>query len=140
MVNKVRRLLIQIGKSLPFLLCFLVFVSYAENLFALATNDFLYYDGYFIVNTPISFAIGLKFEYDWLMVVVSMILSIAIETCKWNKFALCYLAANLLLKSYIADVELEKDTICVICVFNVLLSLFFVYKGLKRIHYVRNRR
>lgn len=130
MVNKVRRLLIQIGKSLPFLLCFIVFISYAENLFALATNDFLYYDGYYIVNTPISFAIGLKFEYDWLMVVVAMILSIAIETCKWNKFALCYLAANVLQKSYIASVELEWATICTICVINMLICLYLIYKGI----------
>ena len=131
MVNKARRLLIQIGKSLPFLLCLLVFISYAENLFALATNDFLYYDGYYIVNTPISFAIGLKFEYDLLAVFVALILSVAIETCKWNKFAIYYLTANLLLKSYVADVELEKMTIMFICIINGLLSSFLVYKGIK---------
>lgn len=130
MVNKVRRLLIQIGKSLPFLLCFIVFISYAENLFALATNDFLYYDGYYIVNTPISFAIGIKFEYDWLIVCVTMILSIAIETCKWNKFALLYLAANVLQKSYIASVELEWGTICAICMVNMLVCSFLIYKGI----------
>lgn len=130
MVNKVRRLLIQIGKSLPFLLCFLVFVSYAENLFALATNDFLYYDGYYIVNTPISFAIGLKFEYDWLMVVFAMILSIAIETCKWNKFALCYLTTNLFQKSYLANIELDALVIYIICIANILVCALFIYKGI----------
>lgn len=130
MVNKVRRLLIQIGKSLPFLLCFLVFVSYAENLFALATNDFLYYDGYYIVNTPISFAIGLKFEYDWLMVVVAMILSIATETCKWNKFALCYLTTNLFQKSYLANIELDALVIYIICIANILVCALFIYKGI----------
>ena len=131
MVNKVRRLLIQIGKSLPFLSCFLVFVSYAENLFALATNDFLYYDWYYIVNTPISFAIGLKFEYDLLMVVVAMILSIAIETCKWNKFALCYLTTNLFQKSYLANIELDALVIYIICLVNILVAGYLTYKGIK---------
>jgi hypothetical protein len=131
MVSKVRRLLIHIGKSLPFLLCFIVLISYAENVFALATNDFLYYDGYYIVNTPVSFAIGLKFEYDLLMVVVAMILSIAIETCKWNKFALCYLATNLFQKSYLANIELDALVIYIICIANILVCDLFIYKGIK---------
>lgn len=33
--------LINIGKLLPFLICCVVFVSFAENVFALATSDFV---------------------------------------------------------------------------------------------------
>lgn len=125
-----RRLLIRIGKSLPFILCAIILVSCVEMLFAAATSDFIYYDGYFIVNTPISFAIGLKFEYDLLVCFLVLITSIAIRACKWNLYATLYLFFHLAEKSHF-DYELDIDDIYVIAITNMAVAAFFTYKGFK---------
>lgn len=130
MTNRFRRLLIQVGKVLPFAVCFLVVINFTETVFALATNDFLMYDGIVIPNTRISFFIGRYFEYDLLVCVISLITSIAIQACKWNLWATFYLFFHLLEKFYF-DFELEPTTIYIICLANLIVSGYFTYKGIK---------
>ena len=130
MINRFRRLLIQVGKVLPFAVCFLVVINCVETVFALATNDFLMYDGIVIPNTRISFFIGHYFEYNLQMLVVLCIVSIAIETCIYNKLACLYLGINLLEKSYF-DFELEPTTIYIICLANILVAGYLTVKGLR---------
>lgn len=128
MINQFRRLLIQIGKVLPFVVCALVAINYSETAFALATSDFLMYDGIVIPNTRISFFIGHYFEYNTQMLVVLVILSIAISTCVYNKLACAYLGINLAEKSYF-DFELEITTIYIICLANIIVAAYLTYKG-----------
>ena len=130
MINRFRRLLIQVGKVLPFVVCFLIAINYTETAFALATKDFLMYDGIVIPNTRISFFIGHYFEYNIQMLVVLVILSISIQTCVYNKLSCLYLGINLLEKSYF-DFELEPTTIYIICALNIVASSYLTYKGLK---------
>jgi len=130
MINRFRRLLIQVGKVLPFAVCFLVVINYTETAFALATNDFLMYDGIVIPNTRISFFIGHYFEYNLQMLVVLCIISIAIETCYWNKLACFYLGINLAEKSYF-DFEIEPTTIYLICLANIIVAGYLTYRGLR---------
>lgn len=129
MANKARKLLINLGKSLPFALCFVLLISYTESVFSLITANYVEYGGVTILYTPISFYIAEWFEYDLLTVTVIFITSIAIEACKWNLFASVYLAINLAQKSYIST-ELEPWTICTVAITNALISAFFVYKGI----------
>lgn len=131
MINKFRRLLIRVGKILPFIVCLLILLQYAETAFSLLLSDFLVYDDMVIPNTPISFFIGQYFEYNLQMLVVLCIISIAIETCIYNKLACLYLGVNLYEKSYFANVELYTETIYIIAVANIIVSGFFVYKGAK---------
>lgn len=131
MINEFRKLLIRIGKILPFVICFLVCLNYAETAFALTTNNYLDWNGVVIPNTPISFLIGQYFEYNLQMLVVLCIISIAIETCIYNKLACVYLCVNLYEKSYFANVELYTETIYIIAFANIIVSGFFVYKGAK---------
>ena len=130
MINRFRRLLIQVGKVLPFVVCFLVVINFTETIFALATNDFLTYDGIVIPNTRISFFIGHYFEYNLQMLVVLCIISIAIETCIFNKLACAYLGINLAEKSYF-DFELEPTTIYIICLANIIVAGYLTFKGIK---------
>lgn len=130
MINQARRLLINIGKMLPFVVCFLVLLNYAESLYAMMTEDYLNYDGCIILNTPIAFYIGSHFEYNIQMLVVLCVISVAIETCIYNKLACLYLGVNLFEKSYF-DFELEPYQIYVIIAVNLIASGFFVYKGVK---------
>lgn len=128
--NNARRILIRVGKSLPFVLCFVVLVAYTENAFSLATSDFLTYNGYVTLNTPISFFIANNFaEYDFVMCVIVLITSIAIEACKWNLRATYFLFANLFEKSYF-DSELEPTTIYIICLANIIVAGYLTWKGI----------
>lgn len=131
MINKFRRLLIRVGKILPFIVCLLILLQYTETTFALLLSDFLIYDDMVIPNTPISFFIGQYFEYNLQMLMVLCIISIAVETCLANKACCVYLGVNLCEKSYFASVELYTEYMYAICVANIIVSAYFVYKGIK---------
>ena len=130
MITTFRRLLIQFGKILPFVLCGVILVSCLEIAFALATSDYLYYDGVVILNTPISFFIGQYFEYDLLVCIITLIISIAIEACKWNIWATFYAFFHIAEKSYF-DFELEPTAIYIIYLANILVAGYLTIKGIK---------
>ena len=131
LIYKSRVALINIGKVLPFIVCAIVFVGYAETTFSLVTNDYIVWDGNIIPNTPITRFIGLYFEYDIIMLVILLTISVAIETCYWNKLAIVYLCFQLYEKNYFQSMELYTETIYIIAVANIIVSWFFVYKGAK---------
>lgn len=130
MINEFRKLLIRIGKILPFVVCFLVCIHYTETAFALATSDFVVYDGVVIPNTRLSFFVGHYFEYNIQTLAVLIVLSVSIRTCIYNKLACAYLCVNLLEKWYF-DFEMYPEQIICICVFNIVTSMFLVFKGVK---------
>ena len=132
MINKFRRLLIRIGKVVPFVLCLLVCSNYTETLLALLTNDYIEWSGVIILNTRLSFLIGYYFEYNVQMLVVLCVLSIAIQTCIYNKLACVYLGVNLIEKSYF-NFELEPTYIYIICITNIIVSSYLIYKGIRRL-------
>lgn len=128
---RMRVALINTGKMLPFLICVVVFVSYAESTFALATNDFLDTDDAIILNKPLSWLIADYFRYNIVTIVVLTILSYAINACKWNKLALLYLAIQLYEKEYFLTIELDAFVIYIICVVNMIVCSLLIYKGIK---------
>jgi len=131
-INNTRRTLIQIGKVLPFVVCGIVLISYAEDIYALFCNNYIeYYDGVYL-NKPISWFVGNYFTYDIIMLFVLVVLSIAISTCVYNKLACAYLGFNLLEKSYL-DFELEPTTIYIICIINIAISGYLTLQGIKRL-------
>lgn len=129
MIHKARIWLIRLGKVLPFVICFIVMLSYSETAFNLATNDLFCWCGIVIPSKPISWFIGHYFEYNLQMLFVLVILSIAISTCVYNKLACAYLGINLAEKSYF-DFELEITTIYIICLANIIVAGYLTYKGL----------
>lgn len=129
-IYKTRVALIRIGKVMPFVVCALLFISYSESFVALETNNYLIWSNYTILNTPISSFIGDYVEYNLPMLLLLIVISIAIETCYWNKLACLYLAFNLAEKSYL-DIELERAQIYAICIVNIIISGFLTYKGIK---------
>ena len=131
MTNRFRRLLIRIGKVLPFLLCFLVLVNYSETLISLATSDYLEYDGIAIPNTPISFFVGKYFEYDLSMLSVLFIISISVETCIWNKAACLYLGANLYEKSFFEKNVYDNEVYYAVCAINIILASYLTLNGIR---------
>lgn len=130
MVNKIRRLLINLGKVLPFILCFVLLIGYSESIISLTFDNYLNYENYLTLNTPLSFWIALKFQYDYLTLFIITIISFAIETCKWNKLAILYLLMQLWEKDYFFTIELYKEYIYLICMINIIVCTFFVFKGI----------
>jgi len=130
MTTTFRRLLIQLGKTLPFVLCAVILVSYIETVFNLTTSHFLNLDGVIILNTPISFIVGQIFEYDLLVCCIMLTMSIAIEACKWNLWATFYTFVHIAEKYYF-DFELEPTTIYIICLANIIVAGYLTYKGIK---------
>ncbi len=127
--NNARRLLIRLGKIQPFVICFIVCVAYLETAYSLYFERYLYFNDCTIINTPINFYIANIMEYDWLVVIVSLIISLAIEVCKWNLYATAFLFAHLFEKSYL-DFELEPTTIYVICLANIIVAGYLTWKGI----------
>lgn len=128
-LNKIRALLINIGKVLPFILCAIIFISYTETLLSLATNDFVVCGDSLIPNKHLSWLLGVYFEYNLQLLFVVTILTFAIKTCIHNKLALGYMYINLAEKSYF-DFELDIWQIYVISILNLIISAYFTYKGI----------
>ena len=130
MIHKARIWLIRLGKVLPFIVCCVVMLSYFETIFNLATNTLSCWGGVVIPNKTFSWLIAQYFEYNVQMLIVLCVISIAIETCIYNKLACGYLGINLAEKSYF-DFELEPTTIYVICLANILVAGYITFKGIK---------
>lgn len=131
LIHKTRIFLIRFGKIIPFVLCFIVFISYLENLVALSTEDYLMYNGFYVLNKPISYLIGSYFEYNALFLSFLIVVSFAIETCIYNKLAIFYLAINLYEKSYFTNHVYENNIYYIVAIINALICVFFGYKGIK---------
>ena len=129
-----RRWLIYLGKIAPFLICALLFVSYTESVVALALCDYVYVDDVCYLSKPISYYIGSVFRYDIPILVCTLIISLSIEACKWNKLAILYLALHLLFKRWVEIVELEPHIIYILCFANIIICSYLIYKGLKTIN------
>ena len=133
-IHSFRVLLIRLGKISPFLITFLVFISYVESLLALMTNSLAEYNGEVVLYKPLSWAIASYLEYDMYVVAFLTILAIAIETCIWNKLALLYLFVQLIEKGLLAHVMLDLWAYYIIVITNALISLVLTLKGIRNVN------
>ena len=131
LVYKSRIGLIRFAKVFPFVLCFIVLVSLSETLFALALSDFVVFDGGIIPNTPFSWFVAEKYEIGIYSVLLATFLSIAFETCIWNKTSEVYLLVYLKQQVYFPTIELYPEYIYAICLANIVLAGYLTYKGIK---------
>ena len=130
-VHRSRVLLINIGKMLPFAVCLIVLISYIETLISLSSSNFVLLNGSYIPSKPISWFIGQYFEYNVITLIILLTISVAVETCVWNKLAIVYLAIQLAEKEYFITVELYPEYVYAIVIANIIISGFFVWKGIK---------
>lgn len=130
LVYKSRIGLIRFAKVFPFLLCFIVLISLSETLFALLISDFVILDGSLTPNTPLAWFIADKYKFEIYSVLAAIFLSIAFETCVWNKASEIYLLVLLKQQTYFPTIELYIEYIYAICIANILICAFFCYKGI----------
>ena len=129
-ITKTRVVLIQIGKIAPFVVCFVVFISYAEDVYSLMFDRYVEFSDGVYLRKDLSWFIGDYFKYDLATLSFLVVLSCAIETCLYNKLTCLYLGINLLEKSYF-DFELEPTTIYIICLANIIVAGYLTYKGIR---------
>ena len=130
LVYKSRVGLIRFAKVFPFLLCLIVIVSLSETLFALVLNDFVVFDGSVTPNTPFAWFIGEKFEIGIYSVLLAILLSIAFETCIWNKLSDIYLLTYIKQQTYFPTIEIEPMVIYIICLANIIVAGYLTFKGI----------
>ena len=129
-ITRTRVALIEIGKAAPFIVCFVVFISYTEDIFALSFHRYLQFSDGTYLDKPVSWFIGNYFKYDTVSLFVLVVLSYAVQTCVYNKLACLYLAVNLFEKSFF-DFEMDALMIYAICTANIIVSGYLTYKAIK---------
>ena len=133
LVYRSRVAIIELGKTLPFIICAIVAMSYFENITSLYTCDFIEFSNGCYLNKPVSWAIGEYFELDVPTWAVLAVLSVAIRACIYNKLAVLYLAGQLYEKAYFQTHELANyESYYIISVANIVICLFLVVKGIKQ--------
>ena len=130
LITKTRVTLIQIGKIAPFVVCFVVFISYTEDVYSLMFDRYVEFSDGVYLQKDLSWFIGNYFKYDLATLSFLVVLSYAIETCFYNKLACLYLGINLIEKSYL-DFEIEPTYIYIICLANILVAWYLTLKGLR---------
>lgn len=130
LVYKSRVGLIRFAKVFPFLLCFIVLISLSETLFALALSDFVGFDGGIIPNTPFAWFVGEKYEIGIYSVSLAIFLSVAFETCIWNKASEVYLLIYLKQQVYFPTIELYPEYIYAICIVNIIVAVYLTLRGI----------
>ena len=132
-VKSARITLINLGKFAPYIFCAIVLISYCESLYALFTNDYLIYDDGLTLNKPVSWFIGQYVTYNVVTIVALIVISIAVETCIWNKLCIVYLTIQLCEKHYFVSIELYKETVILIVLANIVVMVVLLYNGVKQI-------
>ena len=132
LANTSRKVLIRFGKIFPFVLCSIITLSYIENLYAVFTFNIIIVDGVVIYNTPLSFMIGMKFEYDILFTFIASVISVSVEVCKYNLMALAYIWLNLLERHILFNNRpYDNEIYYIICLANILVAGYLTYKGVQ---------
>lgn len=130
-VYKARVTLIRTAKVFPFILCFIVCISYTESMYALLMKNYCMLDDSITLYKPISWFVGNIFLYEWYAIIMATILSFAMETCWANKASIIYLCVNAWERDYFLTIELYPEYVYAICIANIIVSGFFVWKGIK---------
>lgn len=130
-VYKARLFLVRFAKVFPFILCFIVCTSYVESAYALANENFYAYGNDVVLYKPFSWIISEYFIYNWYTILIAAVLSLAMETCWYNKACVVYLCFNACERGYFITIELYPEYIYAICLANILVSGYLVYNGMK---------
>ena len=132
MVTLFRKILIRVGKVIPFVFAFIVVISHIESIFAILSDDIILdLEGYYTYNVPISNYIGNIVYIDWFDVLLLYVLAVALEFCWRNMLAVHYLLLNLAVRTLVERVYIESGIVVGLASFMALAGLYCVYFGIK---------
>ena len=131
-----RKLLIRIGKVIPFVFAFIVVISHIESIYAILNDDIILdLEGYYSYNVPISNYIGNIVYIDWFDVLLLYVLAVALEFCWRNMLAVHYLLLNLAVRTLVEHFYIESGIVVGIAGFMALAGLYCVCGGFKILLY-----
>jgi len=132
MVTLFRKLLIRVGKVIPFVFAFIVVVSHIESVYAILNDDIILdLEGYYSYNVPISNYIGNIVYIDWFDVLLLYVLAVALEFCWRNMLAVHYLLLNLAVRTLVEYFYIESGIVVGLASFMALAGFYCVYGGIK---------
>ena len=124
----IERFIVKMGKQLPFIICFILLISFTETAYSFS-ND-IYVDGQ--LYKPISWFIGDIVRYDWLTVLAMLAFSYGFSNCWRNKVAIYYLIYNLMQKHIIENISINSTMICYYLIFNISILVILLFLGLQQ--------
>ena len=131
MVTLFRKLLIRLGKTIPFVLAFILLVGYVETIYSIITNNTIIdAEENIIYNLPISFFLANIVYIDWFDVLLVWILCFALELCKYSFRCAYLITLNLPFRWLVEHVSMSDGTIIGIASFMALCGLYCIYGGI----------
>ena len=132
MVTLFRKLLIRLGKTIPFVLAFILLVGYVETIYSIITNNTIIdAEDNIIYNMPISFFLADIVYIDWFDVLLVWILCVALELCKYSFRCAYLITLNLPFRWLVAHFYIESGIVVGIASFMALCGLYCVHGGIK---------
>lgn len=130
--NQFRKILITMGKFIPFIFAFIVVVGYSETIHAVINQlTIIDMEGDYYYLRPVSEFIGNYIYIDWFDVFILYILAFALEYCKYNLRAVHYVALNLIVRTVVERFVLDDWVIILISAIMALCGLYCIYGGFK---------
>lgn len=131
MVTLFRKLLIRLGKTIPFVLAFILLVGYVETIYSIITNNTIVdAEENITYNLPISFSLADIVYIDCLDVLLVWILCFALELCKYSFRCAYLITLNLPFRWLVAHVSMPDGIVVGLYVFMALAGLYCVYGGI----------
>ena len=123
----------RLGKLLPFMFCFLIISCYMESICCILFGNTCIQGSIIIPYTRFSWFVAKYIEYDYFVIFILFVLGVALETCIYNKLSTLYLFIQILEKSYFENVELYEEQAILLALANIIVCIFLIYKGIKRL-------
>ena len=132
MITFFRKMLVRLGKIIPFVLAFVLFVGYTETIYAIISNNTIIdAEENIIYNLPVSFFLADIVYIDWLDVLLVWILCVALELCKYSFRCAYLITLNLPFRWLVENYEIPDNVIITCSFIMALLSLLCLYGGIK---------
>ena len=138
MATLFRKFLIRLGKVIPFVIAFILLISYIETIYAIISSDTIVdAEDNVVYNLPISFFFADFIYIDWFDVLLVWILCFALELCKYTFRCAYLITINLVFRTIIENANLSNHYIVALCIFMALWSCMCLYGGIKVIKNIK---
>ena len=131
--NVARKYIIMLGKCSPFVFIASVVVSLSETLTSIIVGFYAEYNDSIVYYKPLSWFIGEYFSLDFSRLAMIAVISIGIRACVWNKLGIIYRMAVLCQREYFLYHTVSEESFTYVLVVNIIVGLFILYKGLRKI-------
>lgn len=128
-----RKVLIAIGKLLPFILATIVAFGYLENVLAITTQSYVEVEGVLVYDAPISNWLASLIYIDWFDVLIAFIMCVAFDLCRYAYMTSTYILLNLGVRTLLENVYMQDGIVVSLCAFMAAGGFMCVILGIRKI-------